>query len=149
MADTSTSRKKLFVLPEARHSRQLSAESVPSLLKELLRDLCTTSPVLGAAIFSVEGLPFVSHFHSGTEDVSVAALVASLHAASAETVKELRQGSLKSIIIEGTGGKTVVISIQPGYLLAVTAPDNARTGLVFSDAKRVAREASRLLQQAT
>ena len=136
-------------MPEARHSRQLSAKSVPSHLKELLRDLCTTSPVLGAAIFSVEGLPFVSYFHTGTEDVSVAALVASLHAASVQTLNELRQGSLKSIIIEGTGGKTFVISISSGYLLAVTAPDNARTGLVFGDAKRVARECSRLLKQAT
>jgi predicted regulator of Ras-like GTPase activity (Roadblock/LC7/MglB family) len=120
---------------------------VPSHLKELLKDLCTTSPVLGAAIFTVEGLPFVSYFNTGTEDVTVAAMVASLHSTSVQMLHELRQGSLKSIIVEGTGGKTVIVSVPPGYVLAVVAPDIARTGLVFGDAKRVARECTRLIEQ--
>jgi predicted regulator of Ras-like GTPase activity (Roadblock/LC7/MglB family) len=145
----STPNRKLFALPALRHSKQLSAENVPLLLKELLKDMSTNSPIIGAAIFSVEGLPFVSYFHAGTDDVSVAAMVASLHSASAQIMKEMRQGSLKSIIVEGTGGKTIVIAIAPAYLLAVIAPENARTGLVFNDAKRVAREASRLLQEVT
>ena len=119
---------------------------MPSVLKQALKELCNTSPVLGAAIFSIEGLPFVSYFHAGTEEVAVAAIVASLHSASTQTVQELRQGTLKSIIVEGTTGKTIVIAIPPGYLLAVTAPDIARTGLVFSDAKKLAREVTKLLK---
>ena len=59
----------------------------------LLKDLSNKSPILGAAIFSVEGLPLVSHFHAGTEEVSVAAMVAGIHAAGEQTVKELKQAS--------------------------------------------------------
>ncbi len=124
-----------------------SAVDVLQLLKELLRDLSRNSPILGAAIFSVEGLPLVSYFHTNIEDVSVAAIVASAYAAGEQTVRELRQGELRTIIIEGTMGKTLVLAIPGGYLLTVTAPDNAKLGLVFNDAKRVAKEASRLMQE--
>ena len=113
----------------------------------ILKDLSNKSPILGAAIFSVEGLPLVSHFHAGTEEVSVAAMVAGIHAAGEQTVKELKQGDLKSIIIQGDLGTTLVINISPDYLLTVTAPENAALGLVFSDAKRTARDARKILHQ--
>lgn len=113
----------------------------------LLKDLSNRSPILGAAIFSVEGLPLVSHFHAGTEEVSVAAMVAGIHAAAEQTVKELKQGDLKSIIIQGDLGSTLVISISQDYLLTVTAPENAAVGLVFSDAKRTAKDARKILHQ--
>jgi predicted regulator of Ras-like GTPase activity (Roadblock/LC7/MglB family) len=95
----------------------------------------------------VEGLPFVSHFVSGIEEVSIAAMVASIQAVGEQTVSELRQGELKSIIIQGTRGTTLTISISRGYLLTVTAPDNAKLGLIFNDAKICAREAERMLEQ--
>jgi predicted regulator of Ras-like GTPase activity (Roadblock/LC7/MglB family) len=114
-------------------------------LMGILKDLSNRSPILGAAIFSVEGLPLVSHFHAGTEEVSVAAMVAGIHAAGEQTVKELKQGDLKSIIIEGDLGTTLVISISPDYLLTVTAPENAALGLIFSDAKRTAKDARVIL----
>lgn len=113
----------------------------------LLKDLSNRSPILGAAIFSVEGLPLVSHFHAGTEEVSVAAMVAGMHAAGEVTVKELKQGDLKSIIIQGDLGTTLVINISVDYLLTVTAPENAALGLIFSDAKKVAREARKILHE--
>ncbi|HDD67177.1 MAG TPA: hypothetical protein ENG31_00975 [Candidatus Thorarchaeota archaeon] len=124
-----------------------SAVDVLQLLKELLKDLSNNSPILGAAIFSIEGLPLVSYFHTNTEEVSVAAVVASAYAAGEQTVRELRQGDLRSIIIQGTMGTSLVISIPGGYLLTVTAPENAKLGLIFNDAKRAAREASRLMQE--
>jgi predicted regulator of Ras-like GTPase activity (Roadblock/LC7/MglB family) len=113
----------------------------------LLKDLSNKSPILGAAIFSVEGLPLVSHFHAGTEEVSVAAMVAGIHAAGEQTVKELKQGDLKSIIIQGDLGTTLVINISTDYLLTVTAPDNAALGLIFSDAKKAGKEARIILYQ--
>lgn len=116
-------------------------------LKTLLRELSHRSPILGAAIFSVEGLPFVSHFSSGVEEVSVAAMVASIQAVGEQTVNELHQGELRSIIIQGTRGTTLTVSVTQGYLLTVTAPDNAKLGLIFNDAKICAREATRLLEE--
>jgi predicted regulator of Ras-like GTPase activity (Roadblock/LC7/MglB family) len=117
-------------------------------LSDLLRELSNKSPILGAAVFSIEGLPFVSRFHGGTEEASIAAIVAAIHAAGDQTVKELRQGELKSIIIEGDLGTTLVISISPDYLLTVTAPENAKLGLIFGDAKKTAAEARKLLYRA-
>jgi predicted regulator of Ras-like GTPase activity (Roadblock/LC7/MglB family) len=125
------------------------AEDVPSILKEVLKKLSNNSPILGAAILSVEGLPLVSHFHGRTEEVAVAAMVAGIHSAGEQTVRELRQGNLKSIIIEGNRGSTLVITMPSEYLLAVTAPENASLGLVFNDAKRAAREASKILRDLT
>ena len=117
-------------------------------ISDVLKELAAKSPILGAAVFSIEGLPFVSRFHSGTEEASIAAIVAAIHAAGDQTVKELRQGELKSIIIQGDMGTTLVISVSPDYLLTVTAPENAKLGLVFSDAKKTAREARKILHQA-
>jgi predicted regulator of Ras-like GTPase activity (Roadblock/LC7/MglB family) len=124
---------------------KLGAEDVPDILKEVLKKLSNKSPILGAAILSVEGLPLVSHFHGRTEEVAVAAMVAGIHSAGEQTVRELRQGNLKSIIIQGNRGSTLVIAMPSEYLLAVTAPENARLGLIFNDAKRAAREASKIL----
>ncbi|UCH05568.1 MAG: roadblock/LC7 domain-containing protein [Candidatus Thorarchaeota archaeon] len=120
--------------------------NVPGTLKEMLRKLSSNSPILGAAIFSIEGLPLVSYFHGSTEEVAVAAMVAGIYSAGEATVKELRQGDLKSIIVEGEMGMTVIISMHGGYLLAVTAPENARLGLVYNDSKRMARQAAKVLQ---
>lgn len=124
-----------------------SAMMIQEKLMAMLKELSNRSPILGAAIFSVEGLPLVSHFHAGTEEVTVAAMVAGIHAAGEQTVKELRQGDLKSIIIQGDLGTTLVISVSPDYILTVTAPENAALGLIFSDAKRTARDARRILHQ--
>ncbi|MFW9963980.1 MAG: roadblock/LC7 domain-containing protein [Candidatus Sifarchaeia archaeon] len=117
-------------------------------LNDLLRDLSNKSPILGAAVTSIEGLPFVSRFHGGTEEASIAAIVAAIYASGDQTVKELRQGELKSIIIQGDLGTTLVISISPDYLLTITAPENAKLGLIFSDAKKTAREVRKILHQA-
>ncbi|MBN2230640.1 MAG: roadblock/LC7 domain-containing protein [Candidatus Thorarchaeota archaeon] len=124
-----------------------NAMKIRDSLGAVLKELSNKSPILGAAIFSVEGLPLVSHFHAGTEEVTVAAMVAGIHAAGEQTVKELRQGDLKSIIIQGDFGTTLVISISPDYILTVTAPENAALGLIFSDAKRTARDARKILHQ--
>ncbi|MGY5879831.1 MAG: roadblock/LC7 domain-containing protein [Candidatus Thorarchaeota archaeon] len=124
-----------------------SAMKLQDQLMILLKDLSNKSPILGAAIFSVEGLPLVSHFHAGTEEVSVAAMVAGIHAAGEQTVKELKQGDLKSIIIQGDLGTTLVINVSTDYLLTVTAPENAALGLIFSDAKKSAKEARIILYQ--
>ena len=124
---------------------QLPASDTSELLKDMLRDLSSSSPILGAAVLSIEGLPLVSHFHAGTEDAAIAAMVASLYATGQQTVRELRQGILKAVIIQGDLGTTVVISISQEYLLAVTAPDNAKLGLIFNDSKRAARKAAKLL----
>ena len=47
-------------------------------LSDLIKDLANKSPILGAAVFSIEGLPFVSRFHGGVEEASIAAIVAAI-----------------------------------------------------------------------
>jgi len=121
-------------------------EDATEQLKIILRDLSSRSPILGAAIFSVEGFPLVSYFHAGIEEASIAAMVASIQSVGELAVKELRQGDLKSIIIQGTLGTTVIISIPDSYLLAVTAPENVKLGLIFNDAKVYAKKMSGILR---
>ncbi|MFX1368784.1 MAG: roadblock/LC7 domain-containing protein [Promethearchaeota archaeon] len=123
-----------------------SALSIAAELKDLLRNLSNHSPVLGSAIFSDDGRPLVSHFHAGTDEAIIAAIVASIYGTGEQAVQQLRQGELKSVIVQGTMGTTLVISVISGYLLAVTAPDNAKLGLIFNDAKKLAREAARILR---
>lgn len=117
-----------------------------SQLREGMADLANRSPILGVAIFSVEGQAIVSYFHTGTEEILVAALVAGIQSAGEQTVKELKQGDLKSIIVEGDLGTTVIISMSSGYLLTLTAPENVKLGLVFNDGKQFARKASKLMK---
>lgn len=112
---------------------------------QLLVEFSNNTPILGAAILSVEGLPLVSNFQTGTEDVAVAAMVAGIHSAGEQTVRELKQGDLRSIIVEGDLGTTVILRVRGGYLLAITAPENVRLGLVFNDGKQIARKVAKLL----
>lgn len=123
-----------------------STSDVVGQLKQVLVEFGENTPILGAAIFSVEGLPVVSHFHAGTEDVTVAAMVAGIHSAGEATVRQLKQGELKSIIVEGDLGTTVLLSIHGGYILTITAPVNVKLGLVFNDGKRVAKIIARHLR---
>ncbi|MEE8181688.1 MAG: roadblock/LC7 domain-containing protein [Candidatus Thorarchaeota archaeon] len=123
------------------------SEDVTEQLKMMLRDLSNRSPILGAAVFSVEGLPLVSYFHASVEEASIAAMVASIQSVGQLAVKELRQGDLKAIIIQGTLGTIVVISIPETYLLAVTSPENVKLGLVFNDAKVYAKKMSGVLRR--
>lgn len=124
---------------------QYESRNLQKELKNLLTEFANTTPILGAAILSVEGLPLVSNFQAGTEDVSVAAMVAGIHSASEQAVTELRQGNLKSVIVEGDEGTIVILAIRGGYLLVITSPENVRLGLVFNDGKRVARNAAKIL----
>ncbi len=123
------------------------SEDVTEQLKIMLRDLSNRSPILGAAVFSVEGLPLVSYFHASVEEASIAAMVASIQSVGQLAVRELRQGDLKAIIIQGTLGTIVVISIPDTYLLAVTSPENVKLGLVFNDAKVYAKKMSAVLRR--
>lgn len=123
------------------------SEDVTEQLKMMLRDLSNRSPILGAAVFSVEGLPLVSYFHASVEEASIAAMVASIQSVGQLAVRELRQGELKAIIIQGTLGTIVVISIPETYLLAVTSPENVKLGLVFNDAKVYAKKMSGVLRR--
>lgn len=123
------------------------SEDVTEQLKIMLRDLSNRSPILGAAVFSVEGLPLVSYFHASVEEASIAAMVASIQSVGQLAVRELRQGDLKAIIIQGTLGTIVVISIPETYLLAVTSPENVKLGLVFNDAKVYAKKMSGVLRR--
>lgn len=123
------------------------SEDVTEQLKMMLRDLSNRSPILGAAVFSVEGLPLVSYFHASVEEASIAAMVASIQSVGQLAVRELRQGELKAIIIQGTLGTIVVISIPDTYLLAVTSPENVKLGLVFNDAKVYAKKMSGVLRR--
>ena len=123
------------------------SEDVTEQLKIMLRDLSNRSPILGAAVFSVEGLPLVSYFHASVEEASIAAMVASIQSVGQLAVRELRQGDLKAIIIQGTLGTIVVISIPEPYLLAVTSPENVKLGLVFNDAKVYAKKMSGVLRR--
>ena len=132
---------------EARRVNQQTGNQIETILRDMLKDLTTKSPILGVAIFSIEGLPLVSHFYGGTEEVTIAAMVASMYSAAEQSVRELRQGSLKSVIVEGEFGTTIVIAIPDGYLLCVTAPENAKLGLVFNDAKKAAHETGRVIRE--
>ena len=123
------------------------SEDVTEQLRIMLRDLSNRSPILGAAVFSVEGLPLVSYFHASVEEASIAAMVASIQSVGQLAVRELRQGDLKAIIIQGTLGTIVVISIPETYLLAVTSPENVKLGLVFNDAKVYAKKMSGVLRR--
>ena len=121
-------------------------DDIPFMMRELLRDLAKRSPILGAAVVSVEGLPLFSYVHTGSDEAAIAVLVSSAYSAGLQTVKELKQGQLRSVIIEGDAGMTLVIAISNTHLLAVTAPENTKLGLVFNDAKQAGRRAARLLQ---
>ncbi len=93
-------------------------------LKDLLRKLRTINKkIQGAAIFSIQGLPFCSALAKDDNEGIISAISGALIAVSERAVEELARGNFKRIVIEGETGKIHLYRIGNDAILCIICGD--------------------------
>jgi len=125
----------------------LVADDVRKKLVGVLKDLeRRASDVVGSAVVTSEGMLMASDLPSDVADPRlVAAMAVAALGIGKRTVAELDQGMLQRVLITGSEGQTVVMSIGDAHLLTVLARSDANLGLVFWEMSKAVEEIKKLL----
>ncbi len=123
------------------------ADDVRKKLVGVLKDLeRRASDVVGSAVVTSEGMLMASDLPSDVADPRlVAAMAVAALGIGKRTVAELDQGMLQRVLITGSEGQTVVMSIGDAHLLTVLARSDANLGLVFWEMSKAVEEIKKLL----
>jgi hypothetical protein len=115
-------------------------------LTQVLKKLQTGTPgIEGAAILSADGLVIASAIPSRAEEDRVSAMSAALTSAGSRTARELERGTFEQIHVKCTSGSVLLFRTGANAVLAVTASNAAKLGLIFLDIRRASQELSALM----
>ena len=110
-------------------------------MQQILKQLVTDAPDLeGAAVVSPDGRVAASVLPAGTDENRVSAMAAALLALSERTAAELERGELKQVYVKGTGGYTVLMQVEGGYVLQAFTGPKAKLGMVLLDMASTAQK---------
>jgi hypothetical protein len=100
------------------------------MLDSILEDLKRIGGISGSAIVSKDGLAIASDL--GEKDIDTfAAMSAAMQGAAETAASELKQGSLKQIIIDADNGKIITISTGEEAILVILAKPDINLGLIL------------------
>lgn len=110
------------------------------LLTSVLSDLNrSSSEIIASAVISTDGLPIASLLPNGVDADRVGAMSAALLALGNRTSRELQCDELEQVMVKGRHGYILLIQAGDGCVLAITAKESAKLGLILLDARRAAR----------
>ncbi len=110
------------------------------LLTSVLSDLNSSSAdITASAVISTDGLPVAALLPRGVDSDRVGAMAAALLALGNRTARELQCGDLEQVMVKGRNGYILLIQAGADTVLAVTANENAKLGLILMDARRAAK----------
>lgn len=110
------------------------------LLTSVLSDLnSSSSDITASAVISTDGLPMAALLPRGIDPDRVGAMSAALLALGNRTARELQCGELEQVMVKGKHGYILLIQASSDTVLAVTANENAKLGLILLDARRAAK----------
>lgn len=110
------------------------------LLTSVLSDLNSSSAeITASAVISTDGLPVASLLPNGVDSDRVGAMAAALLALGNRTSRELQCDELEQVMVKGRHGYVLLIQAGDANVLAVTANENAKLGLILLDARRAAK----------
>lgn len=134
----------------------MPAYRIHQIERELNRLCHSLHGLDGAVVVSVEGLvmaayPPVPEGRPDGGDVAssspqVAAMSAALIALGSQTLQRLAQGDMDRLMIEGENGGIIIVPSGPDAALAVMTTRAAKLGIVFHEARRVARQVAVILE---
>ena len=124
----------------------LKQENFLKKLEDILRRLLSNNPSITlATISSAEGLPIVSILPRASNETIISAMVATLLSLSERAVMEMEIGEFNQLYIKGIDGYLLVFDATPA-VLAVSATNKAKLGLIFLECERASREISRIMK---
>jgi uncharacterized protein len=100
-------------------------------LGKILQGLRKIGDVVGSAVVSTDGLPIASDLSEGVDEETFAAMSAAMHGAAETAVSELKQGSLKQIIIYADEGKMMTIAAGDKAILVILTKPDINLGLAL------------------
>jgi len=118
----------------------MSKKGIFEEMRKILVKLEETTPdVFASAIIRKDGLIVASAVPEEVNKRVFAAMAASALGASSRALKELKQGNLKRLLVEGEGGQMVLM--EAGQLVLTTLiRKDANLGLVFMNLEKVVDE---------
>jgi predicted regulator of Ras-like GTPase activity (Roadblock/LC7/MglB family) len=124
------------------------ADTKKDRLGKILQGLRKIGDVVGSAVISVDGLPIASDFGEGIDEETFAAMSAAMHGAAETAVSELKQGSLKQIIIDADKGKMMTIAAGEKAILVILTKPDINLGLALLELGRASGKISDVLGDA-
>ena len=101
--------------------------------------------VVGSAVISTEGLLIASDLGENLEGETFAAMSAAMQGAADTAVSELKQGTLKQIIVDADEGKIITISSGKKAILVILAKPDINLGLALLELGRASGKISSVL----
>jgi uncharacterized protein len=98
------------------------------LLRELMNKI---EGIQSAALVSREGLIVTAILEEGISEMHIAAMSAILLSTCERVLLELKKGELDICIIQGTGGKFIVMGCGTDYIIVGVLDEDARMDLAF------------------
>ncbi len=122
------------------------AKTRNELMADRLRDLQTGNPDIEAsAVVSVDGLSIASVLPATIEEDRVSAMSAAMLSLGERIAQELARGEVEQVYIRGQKGHVVRMSVGEDAVLTSMSRESAKTGMVFLDMKRAAKDLERLV----
>lgn len=122
------------------------AKSRNELMADRLRDLQNGNPDIEAsAVVSVDGLSIASVLPATVEEDRVSAMSAAMLSLGERIADELQRGEVEQVYIRGQSGHVVLMAVGEDAVLTSMARESAKTGLVFLDMKRAAKDLEHLV----
>jgi predicted regulator of Ras-like GTPase activity (Roadblock/LC7/MglB family) len=116
-------------------------QNIANVLKPILSRLNSISKEIEAsAVMTRDGLTLASKIREEVNQDRLGAMCASLLSLSDKTAKELSRGNLKQVLIEGDQGCVLIVHIGKRAVLAVVSKPSSNLGMVFLEARKVAKE---------
>ena len=116
-------------------------------LEDVLKRLFSNNPSITiATISSAEGLPILSILPRAFNETIISAMVATLLSLSDRAVMEMEIGEFNQLYIKGIDGYLLVFDATPA-VLAVSATNKAKLGLLFLECERASLEISKIFKE--
>ena len=131
-------------------SNKISKESTISKkdqLIQILQGLRKMGDVVGSSVISTEGLMIASDLGENIQGDTFAAMSAAMQGAAETAVHELKQGSLKQIIVDADEGKIITISSGKKAILVILTKSDINLGLALLELGRASGKISSVLDE--
>ncbi|MHA1596469.1 MAG: roadblock/LC7 domain-containing protein [Candidatus Asgardarchaeia archaeon] len=115
-------------------------------LEELLMELTrSVKGILAAVIVDSQGLPISSIMPQSIEEELIAAMTATILSVSQNALKELGQGMIEKIMVEGDNGSLIMRNAGENAILAVLVDNRSNIGLIFYALKKFSKRIESVL----
>jgi uncharacterized protein len=94
--------------------------------------------LIGSVVASSDGLAIASDLSAAFDEERFGAMAATILALGERTTADFDHGQVKRILVEGTRGFTVVMSVSNKATLCAASQSGAKLGMVFYQMERTA-----------